>query len=237
MYKKLYIKIALILATAAILTVPSSMLQVSHAQSNAEFQKSMLDVHNQERAAVGVQPLVWNDELAAGAKAWAEQVATTGDMVHSDYGENIAGFNEFGGGVSSWVNEKNGYTVAPFQFDRDEAHGHYTLMVWQDTREVGCATAPPGAGGLDYSILVCRYSPSGNMEGELPYGHGAAPGLRLGEEDTGAPPAEQTVDDGSAGARLAGQDVANEDAGAPPADQATGGEDDGGGGDDGGDGN
>ena len=75
MYKKLYIKIALILVTAAFLIVPSSMLQVSHAQSNADFQNTILEMHNRERALVEVPALVWSDELAAGAQTWADQAA------------------------------------------------------------------------------------------------------------------------------------------------------------------
>ena len=38
---------------------------------NAEMAKSILDVHNSERAAVGVPPLVWSDKLANDAKTWA----------------------------------------------------------------------------------------------------------------------------------------------------------------------
>jgi uncharacterized protein YkwD len=68
MYKKLSIKIALILITAAFLTVPLSVLQVSHAQSNADLQNTILEIVNRERAAVGVPPLVWSDTLAAGAR-------------------------------------------------------------------------------------------------------------------------------------------------------------------------
>ena len=37
---------------------------------------SILAVHNQERAAVGVQPLTWSDTLAAGAQTWAQHLAT-----------------------------------------------------------------------------------------------------------------------------------------------------------------
>ena len=50
MYKKVSVGIITILATAAIMTVPSSVLQVSYAQTNQDMQ-TVLDVHNRERAA------------------------------------------------------------------------------------------------------------------------------------------------------------------------------------------
>src|SRR5438552_1219716 len=65
----------------------------------ADFVNTILAIHNRERAAVGVPPLVWSDTLAAGAKPWAEHVAQINQMVHStgaerpgqvSQGENIA---------------------------------------------------------------------------------------------------------------------------------------------------
>ena len=73
MYKKVSTKIIMILVTAAIVTVLSSVLQVSNAQSNTNLQ-SVLDIHNQERAAVGVQPLTWSDSVATQAQAYADQL-------------------------------------------------------------------------------------------------------------------------------------------------------------------
>jgi hypothetical protein len=61
-------------------------------------------VHNQERALVGVPPLKWNNTLAAGAQAWADHMATTGQFGHAPvevrtppggaaYGESITGLS------------------------------------------------------------------------------------------------------------------------------------------------
>src|SRR5687768_1125035 len=114
MHKKVFIKIIIVMITAAIFTVPSSVLQVSHAQSDADLQNTILEIHNRERAAVGVPDLVWSDELAAGAQTWADQLATTGVMAHSTpqgYGENIAAWGHGGDTlplmVEYWVAEKN----------------------------------------------------------------------------------------------------------------------------------
>jgi len=238
MYKKVSAKLIMILATAAILTVPSSVLQVSYAQTDQDMQ-TVLSVHNKERDAVGVQPLTWSNSLAAEAQTWAQQVATTGIFDHDPvytglsctgpcYGENIAGFNPSlgpsapGEGVSLWTAEKSDYNGETHTCTAvyPDSCGHYTQMVWQTSREVGCGTAPPGAGGFHYSVLVCRYDPPGNGAG-LPYG-GAA--QAMGEEDAAAPLQEE----GAAGT------FDDQGAAAPP--EADGGGNDGGGGDGGGDG-
>jgi uncharacterized protein YkwD len=172
--------------------------------SSVDFVKGMLAVHNRERAAVGVPPLVWSDKLAADAKPWAEHVVTEGHMVHDSEhlgtlgeGESIAGYGNpwnpevgpltQGGGVNLWVDEKKDYHGQPMPAlgspEFNTYPGHYTQMVWRDTKEVGCATAY--GRGIPYStevlghvaskpndfmsILVCRYSPPGNVIGQKPY--------------------------------------------------------------------
>jgi len=109
-------------------------------QQSADYVKGMLAAHNRERAAVGAQPLVWNDKLAIGAKAWAEHLSPTGELVH-DYGnvqgENIA--NNVAYGPREWINEKPG--------------GHYTVMVDPSFTSVGC-----GFVSYPHDIIVCRYS-------------------------------------------------------------------------------
>ncbi|MFL6432208.1 MAG: CAP domain-containing protein [Nitrososphaeraceae archaeon] len=92
--------------------------------------------------------------------------------VHSTtqgYGENIA-WRGHGGDtlplmVESWVAEKNGYNVAPFQWDRDVAHAHYTAMVWRTTTEIGCGMATNSV----HDYVVCRFTPGGNVNEQSPY--------------------------------------------------------------------
>jgi hypothetical protein len=166
---------------------PANASQVSNNTGNmsADWANSILAVHNSERAAVGVPPLIWSNSLAAGAQAWAEHIATTGQFVHATdaqkgcpCGEVLAGFQWSegptapGGGTSLWVAEKNDYNGGPVgngYAPNGKPIGHYTQMVWRNEQEVGCGTAPPGAGGLPYSILVCRYNLPGNWPDESPY--------------------------------------------------------------------
>jgi len=134
---------------------------------------TILDIHNHERSAVSVPPLVWSDSLAAGAKTWAELLATTGEFDHDfnrgNVGENIAGFfkgvSAPGEGQSKWVDEKMNWNDG--MCASGKVCGHYTQMVWRDTKEVGCGTA--SGSGHPFSILVCRYSPPGNYPGQKPF--------------------------------------------------------------------
>ncbi len=78
MTKKVSKVIIMFLVTAAILTLPSSVLQASYAQTNANFKDTVLSMHNNERDAVKVPRLTWNDNLAAAAQAYANQLASKG---------------------------------------------------------------------------------------------------------------------------------------------------------------
>jgi pathogenesis-related protein 1 len=189
MYNKVSIKIIIILVTAAIVTVLSSVLQVSYAQPNQDM-RDVLDIHNRERALVGFPLLTWSDSLAAEAQNWANHLATLGIVCgpqgcqppapHGANNENIAlGYvfpAEFGRTspaeyAQRWADEK-------VQYDAGQRSGlgigHYTAMVWKTTSEVGCgfvAGAVPDedgrGGGTDF--LVCRYNPPGNVASQAPF--------------------------------------------------------------------
>jgi hypothetical protein len=159
--------------------------------NNTNFVNTILEIHNSERAAVGVPPLVWSDTLAASAQTWADHLATINEMVHSTgqpYGENIAAWGHGCGLVSlvppldytkgvcpgdtlrtmvmSWVNEKTLYHGGVLTQENWYPTGHYTQVVWKTTTEIGCGMAT-GSDGNDY--LVCQYTPPGNAIGQAPY--------------------------------------------------------------------
>ncbi len=145
---------------------------------DADFVNTILEIHNRERVAVGVPPLTWSDSLAASAQPWAEHVATIDQMVHSDdfsYGENIAGQSHGNSPpgnietlikmVESWVVEKENWQGGVLTEENWGPVGHYTQMVWKDTKQIGCGVS--SASVNDY--LVCHYSPTGNSIGMAPY--------------------------------------------------------------------
>jgi hypothetical protein len=144
----------------------------------ADFAGEVLAAHNAERTTLNLPPLVWNETLAAHAAVWANRLADLGRLEHSPRdardgeGENLwmgtaRGYTpeEM---VGSWAQEKQFFVYGTFpDATSSGGHvvGHYTQMIWRGTTEVGCAMASKG--NLD--VLVCRYSPAGNMIGERPY--------------------------------------------------------------------
>ena len=63
MYQKVSKEIISIIVITTLLTVLSSVMQSSYAQSNTDLENDMLNIHNEERDAVSVPPLTWNSSL------------------------------------------------------------------------------------------------------------------------------------------------------------------------------
>lgn len=47
-------------------------------QQSADFENTILNIHNQERAAVNVPALLWSNSIATDAKNWADHITTLG---------------------------------------------------------------------------------------------------------------------------------------------------------------
>lgn len=141
----------------------------------------MLDVHNEERAAIGMAPVTWDATLAAQALVYARELARLRRFQHSakasrptPQGENLwmgsRGAFTYEEMSEAWTREKRYYRPRPvpdFSSTGDWRDvGHYTQMVWHSTTAIGCAVASNDRD--DY--LVCRYSPPGNVYGRTIHG-------------------------------------------------------------------
>jgi hypothetical protein len=148
----------------------------------------MTEAHNRFRAMVDtatpLPALTWDTQLAADSQAWSEQLAAMGcGLEHStgSYGENL--YWQIGGTitpesvVASWYEEIACYTFGQFMETdacdmactdamNSSGCGHYTQIVWRDTRRVGCGMATCSNGA---EIWTCRYDPAGNYVGEPAY--------------------------------------------------------------------
>lgn len=185
MYKKVSKEIIFFLLVTAFFVVPTSKspVQLSHAQPNQDMQ-AVLEVHNHERAAVDFPLLTWSDSLAADSQSWANHLASSivcneireGNQTHLhteivcnppvSHGagnENIAyaciGCMSPAQLAQLWANEKAKYDAGQHS---GPGIGHYTAMVWKNTREVGCGFSR----NTHQEFLVCRYLPGGNIPGQ-----------------------------------------------------------------------
>ncbi len=165
----------------------------SHANTNEEpFDfRGTLASHNAVRSQLGLVPLRWSNKLARYAQQWADHQASTQNcaMQHRPHqagpfkqihGENLFwaspkrwsdGKTELqeisiGEVVKAWADEVVDYDYNTNSCRAGEQCGHYTQIVWRETRAVGCAIAVCP----DQSQLwVCNYNPPGNYIGEKPY--------------------------------------------------------------------
>ena len=155
---------------------------ISGSTLNKSQMEEVVDFHNQARAEVGVEPLVWSAELSVHAQEWAEYLAKSNGcrMKHRPergkwkavYGENIY----WGKGYSLeespllasvlWYEEKKDFKNNLIKPSRGPQTGHYSQMVWRTTKEVGMGMAICRNGDV---IVVANYNPPGNYIGERAY--------------------------------------------------------------------
>lgn len=161
-------------APAAPATTPAPAA-ATPAAAGGDAVQQILNAHNAYRNAVGVPPLTWSSQLANDAQGWAEHLIQIRGLVHADVaqGENLwmgsAGFFSYAQMVDSWGSERQFFRNGTFPNVSTTGNwsdvGHYTQVVWRGTTQVGCAKAT--GGGND--VLVCRYSPAGNINGVAPF--------------------------------------------------------------------
>jgi len=138
----------------------------------------LLRAHNAERASVGSPALIWDEGLEREARVWAQHLLDTSSFEHDParhgHGENLwTGWGERRWTpeemVGEWIAEKSQYRHGVFpavsRTGEWSAVGHYTQLVWSRTTHVGCAIVSRG----DRSVLNCRYSPPGNIDGLSAY--------------------------------------------------------------------
>ena len=164
-----------VMACAAVLMTPFFM---GAKEIPLTFDQRILATQNQERLALGLEPLAWNAALAESAQQWADYLAASGRFEHAPEnpyepeGENIwagtKGYYAPEARVDAWIREKQFFRAGVFPDNsttgRVEDVGHYTQLIWRATSEVGCAKAASAS----EDILVCRYLEAGNYRGERP---------------------------------------------------------------------
>ncbi|KAI0804781.1 PR-1 protein [Irpex lacteus] len=138
-----------------------------------DWKNLVVSSHNKFRAKYGAPNLSWSDALYPGTQQWAQQCKFQHSQGNGKYGENLAagtgnayGFNN---GLQDWMNEASKYDYNHPGFS--SATGHFTQVVWKGSKQVACAIANCRAGtifGQPSKMIVCRYTPAGNVIGHFP---------------------------------------------------------------------
>ena len=148
---------------------PNSIPSVSLSSSLA---REVTAAHNLVRNRLGIAPLAWSGELAQVAQDWAHRLVQTGTFEHRrnlEYGENIfeiwgaTPYSQPDAVVRAWASES-----ASYRYETNTCTGrcgHYTQIIWRQTKEVGCGVARDSK----REVWVCNYAPYGNIIGEKPY--------------------------------------------------------------------
>jgi hypothetical protein len=168
-----------IAASAFILGLSVLIMGGQNQSQSGAFDERILWSHNLERAAKGIAPLTWDNQLRDAAQSWANHLASTGTFEHAyDDSDEPTGENLWAGTqgyytpeamVNGWIEEKRLFKQGIFPDNSVTGDvsdvGHYTQVMWRDTIDVGCGKAA----GHGKEILVCRYKNAGNYEGERPF--------------------------------------------------------------------
>jgi hypothetical protein len=178
----LLVPLTLFLAACAAEVPPERVVEARTSAASAprgeqRLRRVMLDGHRAARAAVGVAPLIWDDGLAAHARAYADTLARERRFAHADQpmgpareGENLwTGTRDayrYEEMLGHWLAERgdfiNGPVPAISRTGDWRRAGHYSQIVWRVSTRIGCALSSNRTD--DY--LVCRYALAGNVVGE-----------------------------------------------------------------------
>ena len=168
---------SLLVAFLAMLGLAAGLMAPPRAEAAGarSFAHGLLAAHNAERQLYGLPPLAWSGKLAREAQDWARELSGGTALRHSTSeqrggaGENLwAGTKRQYGPeemIAAFLDERRHFTAGEFpkvsRTGKWKDVGHYTQIIWPETREVGCAIAP----GEHWDFLVCRYHPAGNVYG------------------------------------------------------------------------
>ena len=132
----------------------------------------ILTAHNKYRLDLDLPELVWSNNLENSSQKWADKLISRNLFEHSNTknGENL--FVIIGRDASpievvdDWASEKEYFNYKTRKCNGSWYNcGHYTQIIWRDTKEVGCAVSKLGT----KQIWVCQYNPPGNYTGEKTY--------------------------------------------------------------------
>ncbi|KAM5559969.1 SH3 domain-containing protein C23A1.17-like [Rosa sericea] len=162
--------VATILAFCLLLLNNVSATEYTYIASQQVTAQDFLQAHNEVRAMFNEPMLTWDDKLADYAHQWAEKTSALGkceERYHSygPYGENLFwgwSWNDYFSprdAVMMWTDEKNDFDVKSLKCTPGKMCGHFTQVMWRNSKRVGCSRIKCAQGGV---LMICNYDPPGN---------------------------------------------------------------------------
>ncbi|WIA33993.1 hypothetical protein OEZ86_012378 [Tetradesmus obliquus] len=143
---------------------------------DADGKQNVTASHNALRRRHSAGPLLWDEQLARAAAAYARKCIFKPDTANQDSGENMfitkvtnaPHADLLGTAVDMWYQGSARYNFSNPGFSSDT--GSFTQVVWRGSTSLGCAVQRCGRGisgtsWEDGSLVACRYSPPGNIIG------------------------------------------------------------------------
>ena len=154
-----------------LLILTTILFNATATPSSINVDKEMvLERHNFYRSELGIEGLEYSDECASYAQEWANTLAKKNRMYHSkteEYGETLfwSSYESTAAeAIDDWATEKKFFNTRSRKYTSKA--GHYTQMIWRDTKYVGMGVAKARNGSYYW---VATYYPPGNWTGEKAY--------------------------------------------------------------------
>ena len=142
---------------------------------------ALLEHNRLRRIHFSNTPLQYSKKVEYDAQQYANYLAKTGQFEHDPknlshkYGENLYAFSlnktpNLARIIQKWYDEKQYYTYGTQACVRGKMCGHYTQIIWKESKLLGCASAQYKKGRFKGGyVTVCKYYPYGNIVGQNPY--------------------------------------------------------------------
>ena len=146
------------ITSITLLSILPALVTAQGVFDDSNLQEDALRLHNAYRARHNAPPLTWSTALQSTAQAWSNQCRFEHGGAEGA-GQNL-GLKQLNviALIDQFYDEVRVYHRPQFSL----AAGHFTQLVWKETRELGCAVRQDCPDG---PLWTCHYYPPGNVEG------------------------------------------------------------------------